>query len=150
MVNPRFRFRAWDIENRSMIYNIEGTYDGSTSNGEYVPEDYFGSYIGAKTRYRDPNGNAYKVMQCIGIKDKNGKLIFEDDIVKGNKGEGFVSDVLGVVKYSGMVFAFEGKKVIPDVDGSTEWYYLITNPNIFNDYHIEVIGNIYENEELLL
>ena len=84
--------------------------------------------------------------QYTGIKDKNGKEIFEGDIVKNQFGS------IGVVEYF--------TKLTWDSGGSDhpgfycrEWFYMGYEDELdysegFND-RIEVIGNIYENKELL-
>ena len=88
------------------------------------------------------------VMQYTGLKDKNGVEIYEGDICKGDdhdKGGQFVSDVIGVVKYSGMSFAIEGTQL----KTGEKWYYSCDNDNVKKFRGVEVIGNIYENPKLL-
>lgn len=75
----------------------------------------------------DPN----TVGQFIGTKDKYGRDIYEGDIVKG-----FWGDDIGVIKYdeSNARFVIECKKYRMDI-ASYKW--------------LEVIGNIYDNPDLL-
>lgn len=80
------------------------------------------------------------LMQCTGLKDKNGKLIYENDIVK---------------------FYFDNDEIIAVLiwDNDESRFYLNTTDyfkdKYVTDYEItkqekyEVIGNIYENPELL-
>ncbi len=79
-----------------------------------------------------------ELMQSTGLKDKNGKEVYDGDIVKFTLTDGFsyVVDEYGVVEYKLGDFYI--------LNGLTE--YLISNINT-ND--IEVVGNIYENPELL-
>jgi len=66
------------------------------------------------------------VMQYTGLKDKNNKEIYEGDVVKTPIGTGMVFDRLGC-------WFIEGQKEL----------------GYFHSYELEVVGNIYENPELL-
>lgn len=70
------------------------------------------------------------VCQYIGLKDKNGKKIFDGDIIKN------WFDEIGSLKY-------EQKRAAFVVNNLKNVYILWTNKDI------EVIGNIFENPELL-
>ena len=87
----------------------------------------------------------YVLMQSTGMKDKNGVEIFEGDVVSVSVRNGFdyLDNKVCVVKNSighlGLVCA--------TVDEDLE--YRIFNTELFEEYTYEVIGNIYENSELL-
>ena len=87
----------------------------------------------------------YVLMQSTGLKDKNGVEIFEGDIVLVSVQNGFdyldnkVCIVKNSIGHSGLVCA--------TVDEDLE--YRIFNTELFEEYTYEVIGNIYENSELL-
>lgn len=72
------------------------------------------------------------ICQCTGLKDKNGKLIWENDIVKINN-----SGVNTIVTFRD----FEIICTIPE-----EKYY---KHRLEYDMEYEVIGNIFDNTELL-
>lgn len=83
-------------------------------------------------------------MQYTGLKDKNGKEIYEGDVVK------YENSVMGEIAYIHYKFQFfplsknEHKK--PEGDAWDAWTDTEENRNNEN---FEIMGNIYENPELL-
>lgn len=73
------------------------------------------------------------VGQYIGVKDKNGKEIYEGDVVKDEH-----IQLLGVVKFSERYLQF----VVDDIHDGEQDYSEFMN-------QVEVIGNAYENVDLL-
>ena len=129
----RFRFRAWDKKNKRMLYKIQEAYDGGCVEDEkgndvdncYV--DCFSSFF----PYDDNDKNEeFIVEQCTGLKDKNGRLIYENDVVSC----GFPD--IGCVKWKNGGFWVSGVNYI------MPWHFFIANK-------WEVLGNIHENPELL-
>lgn len=74
-----------------------------------------------------------ELMQFIGLKDMNGQEIFEGDVVHAYS-EG--ASLIGVIEYFDNAYCIKSKNGI--------YNSLWTNAEYF-----EVIGNIYENKELL-
>ena len=109
------KFRAWHKEERRMYYDI-------CTNGEehFIWSKYMKMWVPLKGNSED-----IILMQYTGFKDRNGRGIYEGDILKGPEG-------IATVKWE------RGKFVVwaddlDDLDLSKE----------------EVIGNIYENPELI-
>ena len=77
------------------------------------------------------------LMQSTGLKDKNGKEIFEGDIVdyKGRK---------AIIKWHGSYASFIYRFVDEMQERVSEW-----DPLFLAYYHFEIIGNVYENKEFL-
>ena len=80
----------------------------------------------------------HEVMQYTGLKDKNGKEIYEGDIVSGGFGIPPVG-VRSVVEYDGSAFIVRTEKHNPKQ---------ATLKTAIECLDIEVIGNIHENPEL--
>lgn len=118
----RPRYRAWDKEQEKMYYDVEHIYDDwKTSCAS------FGAML--------ENTKRFDVMQYTGKKDINNHRIFEKDIVSFRTLNG--TELIGKVKY------YE--------DGAS---FLITAKERYAEYlnnvsDLEVLGNTYENKELL-
>ena len=82
----------------------------------------------------------YKIMQYTGLKDKNGKEIYEGDTL-GYKNFENEMEIIGEIKYGK-----KGNSCYSNL-GAYGWY--IPNKNIENYNFYEIIGNIYDNPELL-
>ncbi|HEU7479484.1 TPA: hypothetical protein VV807_001314 [Streptococcus pneumoniae] len=84
-----------------------------------------------------------ELMQSTGLKDKNGKEIFEGDIVRTTRFLGRADEIGGFYEYDkefiGIVKQLEGSWVIDTgSDAVCLWTEIEEN---------EIIGNIYENKE---
>jgi hypothetical protein len=79
--------------------------------------------------------NDLHLMQSTGLKDKNGKEIFEGDIIKMAKDVYSEPTYYEVVRHRGGAYRLESKQ-----HGCELW---------LRHTDCEVVGNIYENKELL-
>lgn len=141
-MNDRFKFRAWwkpNYRKPIMLYDVEKTYDFMRGKPENVCADCFGEVL---------EDEDYIVMQCTGLKDKNGKLIYEGDIVKTDfkfstvTVNPFLFDI-GDVAFS----EYFGGWVINSKENPAP--YQQARLGKIDAENCEVIGNIYENKELL-
>lgn len=131
------KFRAWNKATEAMNNYVEiySYKDGSTG-------------CSAGLQNNNPIGNTenFILMQYTGLKDKNGKEIYEGDIVV-LKTEDY-DKINGVVSYDRgcfMCLDSNGDFIEFWDDGSYTSYHL----GFLDESDIEVIGNVYENKELL-
>lgn len=86
-----------------------------------------------------PRIERFTACQCTGLKDKNGKLIWENDIMVAHLDENYPDDKTYVKirwRENGFYAIENGSKDISPIDK-------------FNQEHFEVCGNIFDNAELL-
>lgn len=126
-MNDRLKFRVWDIE--------EKTYKSSDCPF-FLCDD--GDVLDTHFDIRD---NEVIVEQCTGLKDKNGKLIYEGDIViTYYKGE--PTGQMYIYHWEAPAFYVEPvEKGKPS--GRHYYYFAVENERC------EVIGNVHENSDLL-
>ena len=143
MMEDRYRFRAWLPELKKMV----------------VPNVIRCVKRGIAIEYED-NGQRYldgpgwfELMRCTGLRDKNGKLIWEGDVLLAPK------DIIGVVKWCsdydkrgyeqncGFVFDTPGAFLRKDL----LFWVLDEDPArvMVSGVGVEVIGNIWDTPNLL-
>ncbi|EEV62075.1 YopX family protein [Enterococcus faecium] len=134
------KFRAYSKEENEMYYphndkNVDWTIDDET--GFIAPLVNLESGMWGMI-------DKYELMQSTGLKDKNGVEIFEGDIVLVNVSNGFdhLVNEKTVVQESEFHSGLVCKSLISGME-----YRVFKHKKM--DYEYEVIGNIYENSELL-
>ena len=131
MNKNRFNFRVWNTIAKAYV-------DGYIkNNGQFVLDEFsFEEKFGDDWDYITEEENNI-VDFCTGLKDKNGKHIYEGDIMEHRIYMG--NPELYVVKWSESVNGW----VYQDAKNSLKTSYILTE---FTDI---IIGNIHENPELL-
>ena len=128
------KFRAWDNRNNTMVYQ-----NGSRTSKDGAVTWYYPIRFPLHSEKKWPTN--VELMQYTGLKDKNGKEIYEGDILTyPNDSFGRKYSISWADIYAGFWFA-----PLP-ISGMPQYGGHIT---LANAVVSEVIGNIYENPELL-
>ena len=126
-MNREIKFRAWHKDLKKMFKIGQITLEKGIWNFEPNDRDFIGISI--------PSQPSFVLMQYTGLHDKNGKEIYEGDILKVYyKG---MSEV-GYVEYDNDYCEY---KIIINTDKD---YF-----SLWKSIDLEKIGNIYDNPELL-
>ncbi|WP_273478641.1 YopX family protein [Ignavigranum ruoffiae] len=126
------KFRAWDKEHNEWFDDYGVFRLALLKNGEIIML-YAGNYRG----YADE----VEVDLSTGLFDKNGKEIFEGDILSTDLERPYL-----VVERHNTYFLYQCN------DGKEDYYdtmLSVREKHIEQDMTVEIIGNIYENPELL-
>ena len=127
------KFRAWLKEEEKMV-NVE-TMDFTDKTIRCLKKNEFiNAYLLRRVSFDD-----IELMQYTGLNDKNGTEIYERDIVLVKPG-GTSTWYKTVVKFK------EGAFIASLIDGE-DYIYIFNRGFDSNDF--EIIGNIYENKNLL-
>lgn len=141
------KFRGLNKRGR-WVYG-EGVYTSKTGETYIIPlSEIFGENITGsfETIRLNPLRRRYKVDpksvgQYTGLKDVNNREIYEGDIVKLK--DFYYEDVIGIVKFG------DGEFYVDCIPQDNPYSSCIIGMASINEQEIEVIGNIYENPELL-
>jgi len=131
------RFRAWDVLAEKMIDEIQMI--------SFVRKEIIGKFSDGSTsvplKFEDErNGEDVILMQSTGLKDKSGKEIFDGDVLACKTDDEVINlNIFWDEEHA--LFMFESKKY-----NEQEPLAELVEDNI---YPFEIIGNIYDNPELL-
>ena len=122
------KYRAWSKDKEILEEVVSIDFWSENTVTEYFRERDFEDVI---------------LLQSTGLKDKNGKEIFEGDILKVANND---SSWFEVVKYDHDKAMFISKEVNLKYEVPETPLYDLFSPYLFK---VEVIGNIWENRDLL-
>ena len=134
-MQDRFKFRIFDKVQNKMIeldavgYSSFDPFSKGINRLIMIPAGLNNTFSYNKQCLYE-NNNFSEPMQCTGLKDKNGELIYEEDIVRNNL-------------HNNLVEWYKGGFWINGFINGAKWNIHLCHTSL------EVIGNIYENPELL-
>lgn len=131
------KFRAWISTEKRMV-ETDDLLGIDYENEEIITQEiYFESGLPVERDIDNYDFDDIVLMQSTGLKDKNGKEIFEKDILDYNGRK-------VIVKWHGSYACFIYEFVDELKNRTAEW-----QPLYLSYYKFEVIGNSLENPELL-
>lgn len=145
-MNRPIKFRAWDKLNKKMFYKgfaIRAIGQDHTDGGVFFEKGK--GDIGAQKKY---NPFEIEYMQFTGLLDKNGKEIYEGDIVKSDDGS------MGEIAWDNLYANYrnhyrKGNCCLCRDMPFPLWHSFHKKGTTEFKPTIEVIGNIWENPDLL-
>jgi uncharacterized phage protein (TIGR01671 family) len=141
-MSDRYLFKAKRVDNGEQIVGGLVKYGFVGKEKYYIIPDYASDLYAIEI---DPN----TICQCTGLTDKNGNLIWENDIVKD-----LFSDACAQIKYGSYQSCFDSTKTehvgfYVDWSGKCAKRYRKDLGYWINMVNAEVIGNIFDNPELI-
>ena len=140
---------------REILFHGKRADNGEWIEGDVLQTRYHSGHIEYQIMPQTPVSSAYPVLsetigQYTGLTDRNGKKIFEGDIVKTHYANAQKSDFIEqVVFHNGKFCAYFSNQLCKQwvnlYDGTE---HLPQDKSVYMD-SVEVIGNIHDNPELL-
>ncbi|MDC4245698.1 YopX family protein [Clostridium perfringens] len=155
MIKREIKFRVWEPLNKNMHSLNFALYENKGHVNHWVlPLNH---QCCSDKNYTIMNLNNVEIMQYTGLKDKNGKEIFEGDILERKfKGLGYELGDRTLVSWGEYryvhIWKMEFERELKNNKDLGRWFKSRKIAELDLDAHIEdfeVIGNIYENPELL-
>lgn len=130
---------------REILFRGKRWYNGEWVEGFYTEQNasYNAGCHVIETNVDDYEVDGYTVGQYIGLLDRNGRKIFEGDICKFREWDHGEMCWIGEIKYEHQQFIIFGGS---NEECSTTFEFPMSR---FIPSNIEVIGNIYDNPELI-
>ena len=128
-MEDRYLFKAKRLDTHDWILGFLSMH----KTGKYFIRPIGGSALSSEEVDKNT------ICQCTGLKDKNGKLIWENDIMVAHLDDAYPEDetYIRILWYeSGFCSKEKGSEDISPIDK-------------FDQEHFEVCGNIFDNPELL-
>ncbi len=139
------KFRSWDKKNKEMFYwdNVRDEDDNIHKSLSF----FFGCYV---ENLKGEISDTQVLMQFTGLKDKNGKEIYEGDILKYGNEEKEPKSTFSEVSWCEYRAKFIDSKSFLTGGGSSgelnTWENYLHKIKVLD--FVEVIGNKFENPEL--
>ena len=140
-MQDRFKFRCYNNKDNTI-------YDVYSFDNNFIRANPYNACINSIRTFKTSD---CILMQCTGLKDKNSKLIYEGDIIQF-----YIDDddpyarsfVTMKIVWEDYELDFKAIGLNKNVECYKDDYQYLSCINIQQD-ELEVIGNIYENPELL-
>lgn len=154
-MNERYLFKAKRIDNGEWVKGYYFQSDFAAKGTCYIidtKQNFMAAYYDQKSIFdffvRIYEVDPSTICRCTGLKDKNGKLIWENDVVKKE----FYTDYdafsnseeyIGIVKVSNCAWVIE---TIRDKCIRPIFEAMLYSEDV---EHFEILGNVFDNPELL-
>lgn len=145
-------FRAYQKNFKRILPVVDIEYDANGAqvvtvggmDGKYDVRPYYFRYIDGDEEFPL---DTLILMQSIGLRDKNDAMIYEGDILEISIKD---SDEKIVYKFGAVEFSTRSLEyIIRSREGFVYSFNSILNSAGFYEFELEVIGNIYDNKDLL-